>query len=324
MKPFNHIDAHSLEEASTILSSSTTACCIAGGTDLLGCLKDELWLDYPETVVNLKSIPGLDSITEDEDGLHIGALVTLTQLAESSLVREKYTGLAQAASKTASILLRNMGTIAGNICQENRCWYYRYPDKLGGKIPCIRKGGKKCLAVPGDHRMHSIYGQVKRCIAVNPSDTAPAFIALNAIVKTTSRDIAIDTFFSAEHGKQSTILDAGEIVQEIFVPKSRATSAFVKIAYRKSIDFAMVNCAVAVTFNGNIVESARLCLNGVFNNPIRCIDAEEFLVGRILDEKTAVQAGEIALATAKPTTQTAYKVPMAARALADALLASGV
>ncbi|CAG36453.1 FAD binding domain-containing protein [Desulfotalea psychrophila] len=325
MKPFNHINASSLEEASKVLiDSEKKACCIAGGTDLLGCLKDELWLEYPETVVNLKTIPGLDAIREDEDGLHIGALVKLTELAESPLVLSGYAGLAHAASKTASILLRNMGTVAGNICQENRCWYYRYPDKLGGKIPCIRKGGKKCLAVPGDHRFHSIFGQVNRCIAVNPSDTAPAFVALGAVVKTTLRDIPIAEFFSAEHGKQSTVLEPGEIVREIFVPKTAARSAFTKIAYRKSIDFALLNCAVALCFDGELVTSARICLNGVFNNPKSCPEAEEFLIGKKISEETARQAGELALATAKPTPQTAYKVPIAERTVADTILMAGV
>jgi len=323
MKRFNHFDATSVEEAVSMLNESTgPSYVIAGGSDLMGCLKDHLWMEAPERIVNLKTIPGLNEIRVEDDGLHIGALVTLTDLAESDAVKEQWPGLAEAARRTASPLLRNMGTVAGNICQENRCWYYRYPDKIGGRIDCVRKGGKRCLAVPGDHRFHSIFGAVKKCIAVNPSDTAPAFIALNATIKTTKRDIAIDEFFSAEMGAQSTILDRDEIVTEIIVPKPEAgpTSAFRKIAYRKSIDFALVNCAASVAVKDGKVESARICLNGVHNNPRRCETSEELLIGKELTEELAQKAGELAVAEAKPLLQNGFKVQMAKTIVADTLM----
>ncbi|WP_421899388.1 FAD binding domain-containing protein [Maridesulfovibrio sp.] len=323
MRRFNHFDASSIEEAVSLLQEYKDASyVIAGGSDLMGCLKDNLWMEYPKAIINLKTIPGLNEINVEEDGLHIGPLVTLTELSECAPVKETWPGLAEAARRTASPLLRNMGTVAGNICQENRCWYYRYPDKIGGRIDCVRKGGKRCLAVPGDHRFHSIFGAVKKCIAVNPSDTAPAFVALDATIKTSKREIAIDEFFSAENGAGSTILEHDEIVTEIFVPRPQAgsASAFMKIAYRKSIDFAIVNCAASITVTDGKISAARICLNGVHNNPRRCETSEEALIGKLLSEELAAEAGELAVAEAKPLFQNIHKVQMSKTIVADTLM----
>jgi len=188
MRRFEHINAKTVKEAVANLNKyNGSAKAIAGGTDLLGALRDGIWPDSPAAIINLKSISGLSYIKEGTQGLKIGALTTLSDIAESALVAKNYTALADAARRTASPLLRNLGTLAGNICQENRCWYYRYPEKLSGRIDCARKGGKTCPAVQGDNRYHSIFGAVNKCIAVNPSDTAPALVALAAIIKTTKR-----------------------------------------------------------------------------------------------------------------------------------------
>lgn len=322
MKRFKHLEATNVDEAVEALRQCETSHVIAGGSDLMGCLKDNLWMESPEAIINLKTIPGLTDLQKKDDGLHLGAMVTLTRIAESNTVRRHWPGLAEAARKTGSPLLRNIGTIAGNICQQNRCWYYRYPDKLGGRIDCVRKGGKRCLAVPGDHRYHSIFGAVNKCIAVNPSDTAPALVALNALVKTSKRDIPIDEFFSAKRGAVSTILDHDEIVTSIVIPRQEegATSAFQKIATRKSIDFALVNCAAALTLDGGVIQTARICLNGVHNNPYRCLEAEDFLAGKPLTQETASGASELAVAKAKPLLLNAYKVPMAQAIVSDTLM----
>ncbi|WP_176630560.1 FAD binding domain-containing protein [Desulfolutivibrio sulfoxidireducens] len=324
MKRFTHIDPATVDEAVFLLGEYQGAArVIAGGSDLVGGLKDNLWMRYPQAVINLKRIPGLRDIRAEADGLHLGALATLTEVAESAAVRDGWPGLAEAAGRTGSPLLRNIGTIAGNICQENRCWYFRYPHKLGGRIDCVRKGGTRCLAVTGDHRYHSIFGAVKKCIAVNPGDTAPALVALGAVVRTSKRAIPIDGFFSAELGPQSTVLDHDEIVTEVFVPlpEKGAASAFKKIAIRKSIDFAVVNCAAAVTLVDGDVAAARICLNGVHNNPRRCEASEAVLIGRPLNEETAGEAGELAVAQARPLLMNAFKVPMARTIVADTLLA---
>ena len=330
MEAFNHHRPENVENAVALLRrNGTSACIIAGGTDLVGCLKDRLWLEQPESVVDVKGIPGLNAITRDGDSLRVGALATLTEIAESELVRAICPGLSEAARRTASPLLRNMGTLGGNICQENRCWYYRYPDRLGGMIPCVRKGGAKCLAVPGDNRYHSIFGAVNKCIAVNPSDTAPALSALDATIVTSERSIPVDAFFCAERGKQSTVLEHGEIVLEIVIPGHSlrlenngfaVKSLFKKLAFRKSIDFALVNCALCLGIAEGKVARARMCLNGVYNNPYRPVEAEEFLAGRELNEAIAIEAAELALQKAKPLPGNAYKVNLAKSLVADVLM----
>jgi xanthine dehydrogenase YagS FAD-binding subunit len=323
MRGFEHINAKTVKEAVARLNKYNGAAkTIAGGTDLLGALRDGIWPDPPGAIINLKSISGLSYIKEGTQGLKIGALTTLTDIAESAVVKKNYTALANAAERTASPLLRNLGTLAGNICQENRCWYYRYPEKLGGRIDCARKGGKTCPAVQGDNRYHSIFGAVNKCIAVNPSDTAPALVALAATIKTSKRSINVDDFFTAKTGMKSTVLDADEIVTEIQVPipKTGMKTAFKKIALRKTIDFAIVNCAVAITGNGSSISAARVCVNGVYNNPYRATGAEEVLKSRSFDEASAQAAGEAAVAAAKPLPMNRYKVQMAKALVIDTIL----
>jgi NADPH-dependent glutamate synthase beta subunit-like oxidoreductase len=159
MKPFTHRSAQSIGEATRLLKKyEGTAKVNAGGTDLLSAMKDRITVDYPEVVIDLKTIEGLDYITNDGKGLKIGALVKLADLAKSREVKEEYKLLADAAYSVASPHVRNMATVGGNLAQEVRCWYYRYPKHIGGPIVCLRKGGKICAALPGDNRYHSLFG----------------------------------------------------------------------------------------------------------------------------------------------------------------------
>ena len=285
MKRFLHIDATTVDAASEALSKGG-AMAIAGGTDVLGTLKDNILPEYTEVVVNLKTIEGLDYIKEEGGVLKIGALTLLDEIAHSDVVNSKYTALAQAAGKTASVHLREMGTIGGNICQYNRCWYFRNPDN---KFNCIRKGGNMCYAMAGDNRYHSIFGAVKACIAVNPSDTAPALVALDATIVTSKRSIAAEDFWDVAI-PGSTVLDEDEIVTEIQVPEPAGKSAFIKFAIRKTIDFPIVNCAAMVSG-----DDARICLNAVYNMPVRATAAEDVIKGQTIDEALAESAGDAAV-----------------------------
>jgi NADPH-dependent glutamate synthase beta subunit-like oxidoreductase len=159
MRPFKHINAKTLDEAAVVLGSGNNAL-IAGGTDLLGTLKDNILPDYPATVVNLKSIPGLDYIKEEDGTLKIGAATRLSDIVENPVVQEKYTALAQAAKAVATPHIRDMGTIGGSIAQLPRCWYFR---KSENRFPCLRKGGDECFAILGDNRYHSAFGGAKIC-----------------------------------------------------------------------------------------------------------------------------------------------------------------
>jgi xanthine dehydrogenase YagS FAD-binding subunit len=315
LKKFTHINAKSVDEASAALLKGK-AVATAGGTDILGTMRFDILPTYPDVVVNLKSIPGLDYIKEEAGMLKIGALARLEDIAKSPVVEAKYAALSQAAHKAASPHIREMGTIGGNICQLNRCWYFRTPDN---RFNCVRKGGDLCWATAGDNRYHSIYGGIKGCPAVNPSDTAPALVALNAKIKTNKRIIDAENFW--DFGLPgSTVLAAGEIVTEIQIPTppAGAKSAFTKFALRKSIDFPIVNCAVMV--NGG---TARICLNAVGPKPYRAVAAEEAIKGKKIDEASAEAAGAAAVADAKPlpSNRNKWKIPVAKAMVKRTLLA---
>lgn len=322
MKKFRHINASSVDEAVSWLKRyGYGANMIAGGTDLLGKMKDEILPTYPEAIINLKTIPGLDFIKEEEGMLRIGALSRLHDIAVNPMVKDRYSALAMAAHKTASPNIRQMGTIGGNICQDIRCWYYRNP---GNRFPCLRKGGSRCYAIEGDNRYHSIFGGSVEggCYAVHPSDTAPALIALDANIITSRRTIKAENFFQVEVG-QTTVLDVGEIVTEIQVPapESRSKGAFIKFALRKSVDFPIVNCAAMIQKSNGIVSHARICLNAVYVTPYRVYKAEEIISGKAIDESNAEAAGEASVLDAKPLTYNRYMVQVAKTLVKRAILA---
>lgn len=324
MKKFSHVNALTIDEAVSILRRyGDRASLIAGGTDLLGKMKDRILSRYPEALVNLKTIPGLDFIKEENRILEIGALTRLEDIAIDQTVRGGYAALAEAANRTASPHLREMGTIGGNICQDIRCWYYRHPNN---RFPCLRKGGGRCYAIEGDNRYHSIFGGSveEGCYAVHPSDTAPALIALDAEIRTSKRTIKAGDFFQVEVTK-TTVLDEDEIVTKILVPRppENAKSGFVKFALRKTIDFPIVNCAALISSSEGKVSAARICLNAVYVKPYRATRAEEVIVGKTINEADAEAAGSAAVSEAKPLPHNSYMVQIAKTMVKRAILACG-
>jgi xanthine dehydrogenase YagS FAD-binding subunit len=316
LRSFTNLNAKTVVEATAALAKGK-AMAMAGGTDLLGTMRFEVLPDalYPEVVVNLRTIPGLDYIKEEGGMLKVGALTRLEDIAQNATVKSKYSALAQAAHETASPHIREMGTIGGNICQMNRCWYFRSEDN---RFPCIRKGGNMCYAMAGQNRYHSVFGAVKACIAVNPSDIAPALVAMNAkIVTSKNRTLDAEKFWDmAIPG--STVLAADELVTEIQVPTpaSGVKSAFVKFALRTSIDFPIVNCA-AMIGGGD----ARICLNAVYNNPYRATAAEASIKGKTIDEASADAAGTAAVQGATVLTYNKWKIQIAKVMVKRAILA---
>lgn len=320
MKKFTHLNATSIDEAVSDLKKGS-AVVIAGGTDVVPKLRAMISPNAPTYVVNIKTIPNMEYIREEGGVLKIGALTKLTAIAESPIIQEKYSALAQAASKVGTPELRNMGTIAGNICQNVRCWYYR--SEHNG-FPCLRKASSGiCYALAGDNRYHSIFGAVNGCVAVNPSDTAPALVALNAKVVTSKKTYEMADFF-AVNGEKTTVLSDDEVVKEIQVPTptTGTKSAFVKFALRKSFDFPIVNCAAAI--GGG---SARICLNAVYNLPKRVTAAEDAVKGKTIDETVAGAAGTAAVSgsVALPAVGTApgnkYMIQVAKTLVKRAVLA---
>lgn len=311
MKTFAHIDAPNVNEASSAAKDGS-AVLIAGGTDLLGVLKDDILRQYPKTVVNLKTISDLDYIKEEGGVIKIGALTKVDTVAMSELVQQKAPCLAQAAAKVSSPTIRKMATIGGNICQAHRCWYFRTPEN---RFDCFRKGGDYCPAMLGDCRYHSVFGHEGGCIAVNPQDTAPALVALGATIKTNSREIPASEFFAA-NGPRSTVIEDGEVVTELIVPFAEK-SIYVKHAMRKTIDFALVSCAVAQTDEGT-----KIVLGGVYPTPLR-VEAAEAEVSGGINEGSAKSAGEAAVNEASPFPKNAYKVEIAKALVKRTLLELG-
>ena len=300
MRKFTHMQASTVKEASQNAARGD-AMVIAGGTDLLGTLKDEILPFYPSTIIDLKSIDGLSEIEDKGDFLLIGALAKLAVVAEHELVQKNCQALSEACARVASPTIRNMATLGGNICQMHRCWYFRAPDD---RFHCNRKGGNTCPAYLGDNRYHSIYGIQNGCIAASSQDTAPALIALGATIITSNREVLAEEFFVA-NGFRSCVLEDGEIVTHIQVPKTKK-SVFEKFALRKSIDFPIVNCAAAYGTDGSV----RVALGGVYPAPLRSSAAEK-AVAKGISEATAQKAGDDAVADCTPLSGTAYKIEIA-------------
>lgn len=304
MKNFRYEKVNTLEDAVTLIKNCEGKVCIkAGGTDVLGGLKREIHPEYPEMVVDILDIDGLSYIREEDGFIKIGALTKLKMIADNEMLKKNYTVLAEAARRTASPHLRAMGTIGGNICQENRCWYYRARDNF---FFCKMKGGKRCYAPAGDNRIHSIFGAVNACFAVNPSDTAPALLALDAQMVTTERVIDAREFWTAQCGS-CTVLKKGEILTEIrFQAASGMKSVFRKHALRPTIDFPIINCAVV-----NVDGAVKIALNGVYPTPYRLMEAESFLNDKEITKETAEDAVDLAFAKAKALSKNGHKIQIA-------------
>jgi xanthine dehydrogenase YagS FAD-binding subunit len=291
-------------------SSSEGAVLHAGGTDLLGCLRDGVFT--AEKVVSLSGLDELRGIRATRDGgLRIGALTTLTEIAIDPLITEGYTVLSQAAASAASPQLRNQGTIGGNICQRPRCWYFR------GDWHCRRKGGNTCYAIAGENQYHCIFGG-SSCYIVHPSDTAPALMALGASVRIASRSgtrlVPIDDFFvlPADDIRHENILEPGELVTEVVLPALPAgtRSVYRKVRDRGTWDFALAGLAAVIGMDGDGVGTASLVLSGVAPKPWRAVDAENALSGGSLDAESIARAAAASVEGAQPLEHNGYKVAL--------------
>ncbi len=310
MKYFDHINAKHLQEAVSLLKLYDGKAVInAGGTDVLGVLKDQILPDYPEALINIKSIAGLDHIREESEELIMGATTCLANITQSEIIKKTYPMLAEAAKSVATPQIRNMATLGGNLCQDTRCWYYRYPHQIGGRMMCLRKGGKGCFAVRGDNRYHAILG-FNKCLAVCPSDLAVALTALNAqisIVGTgASRSIPVSTLY---HDMGNT-LKTDEIVTDVRIPKPLpgTSQVFLKFTLKKPVDFAVVSVAAIIRLEGTVCKDARIVMGAVAPIPFRAFSSEEAIKGKTLNETAIAEAAETAVAGSKPLNMTGYKI----------------
>jgi len=305
---FSYIRAQSLAEALAQLEAGGTRVS-AGGTDLLGCLRDRVF--DSSKIVSLSAVDTLRGITANGAGLRIGALTRIAEIAANPLINARYAVLAQAAGAVASPQLRHQGTIGGNICQKPRCWYYR------GDFDCLRKGGPMCYAVGGENEYHAVFGGGP-CVYVHPSDTAPALVALGASVRIAAargaRTVPLEEFHVRPEVDvtRETVLEAGEIVTDVLLPAPAPgqRSTYRKVRARQAWDFALVGAAIGLRLTGDRVSEARVVLSGVAPVPWRAREAETALNGRRLDRTTIARAAAAAAAGADPLEKNGYKVPL--------------
>ncbi len=320
MPSFSYVRPKSLAETIRHLSKGN-ARIHAGGTDLLGCLHDGVFA--AEKVVSISRLDELKGVRQMKNGpLRIGALATVSDVANHPLLTERYPALVQAAREVASPQLRNQGTIGGNLCQKPRCWYYR------GDFHCTRKGGSHCFAVAGENQYHCILGG-EGCYIVHPSDIAPALVAYGAKLEITgargARTLPVEKFFVLPEKEitRETILAAGEVVTAVLLPRppEGLKSSYRKVRARGSWDFALAGVALALRFNAGKVADARIVLAGAAPVPWRSPGAEEAITGKELDEATIARAAAAAMKAARPLEHNGYKIDLFKGLLAEELAA---
>ena len=312
MPAFGLFQPTTLEDALELVNEhGRSAWVLAGGLDSMDWFKDRI--KRPEVVIDLGAVPELKGIREGADGVEIGALTSLTDVERHQGLRGSYALLADAARAVATPQIRNQGTLGGNLSQDTRCWYYR------SGWPCYRAGGNTCYASAPQamNREHCILG-ASRCVAVNPSDTAPALIALDAKMAIRSRRkerlVDAEDYFvgPAIDITRMTVLKPNDLLTAIRVPSTWAGARFYyeKVRDRGSWDFSLVTVAAAFQVEGGRIGAARIALNGVAPYPVRLHDVERSLVGATAGDAAADAAGDLAIRGTKPLRHNAYKVAL--------------
>jgi len=312
MAAFELYQPGSVAEAQRLLEQhGSDAWVLAGGLDSFDWLKDRI--KKPKAVIDLSGIEELRGVRTTADGVEIGAMTTLTEVVDHPIIKQKYDLLAQAAELVASPQIRNQGTIGGNVSQDTRCWYYR------GGWPCYRAGGNICYAdaPEGRNREHAIL-HAARCVAVNPSDTAPALIALDAkfVVRTRKGERVVDAedyFIGPDIDiTRLHILQPGDLLTAIRIPSVWAGAQFYfeKIRDRNVWDFPLMNVASAIATSGDSIERIRIAVNGAAARPLRLKAVEDAVRGRPRSAATGEMAGKLAVQGAVPLQFNAYKIPL--------------
>jgi len=312
MPAFELFQPASTEDALGLLGKyGTQSWVMAGGLDSFDWLKDRI--KRPSAVVDLSNVKELHGVRESNGGLEIGAMTTLTEVVRHPVVREKFSILANGAEAAASPQIRNQGTIGGNVSQDTRCWYYRSGWK------CYRAGGNICFAdtPTAVNREHAILG-ADRCVAVSPSDTAPALIALEAkmVIRGSKgeREVEAEDYFIGPSIDitRMNILQPGELLTAIRIPATWAGTSFYfeKVRDRPVWDFPLVNVASAAVFTSGKIDKIRIAVNGVAARPLRLKNVEDAIIGKPRNEETAKMAGDMAVEGAQTLRYNGFKVPL--------------
>ena len=312
MPAFDLLQPGTAAEAQSLLDQNgSDAWVMAGGMDSFDWLKDRI--KKPKVLVDLSGVDELKGIRTTPDGVEIGAMTTLTEIGEHPEIQKNYGVLSQAVELVASPQIRNQGTIGGNVSQDVRCWYYR------GGWPCYRAGGNICYAdTPvGRNREHAIFG-ANRCVAVHPSDSVPALIALGAmfVVQTRKGERVVeaeDYFVGPEIDiTRINMLEPGDLLTAIRIPNTWAGAKFYfeKVRDRNVWDFPLMNVASAIKLNGSNIEEIRIAVNAVSPRPMRLKAVEDAVRGKPANADTGKMAGELAVQGAVPLQFNGYKIPL--------------
>jgi xanthine dehydrogenase YagS FAD-binding subunit len=312
MPAFELLQPNSIAAAQKLLEQhGGDAWVLAGGLDSFDWLKDRI--KKPKVVVDLSGIAELSGVRTAADGIEIGAMTTLTEIVQHPVIKEKYSLLAQSAELVASPQIRNQGTIGGNVSQDARCWYYR------AGWPCYRASGNICYAdtPEGRNREHAIL-HADRCVAVNPSDSAPALIALDAkfVLRTPQGQSVVDAedyFVGPDIDiTRLHILRPGDLLTAIRIPSAWAGAQFYfeKVRDRNVWDFPLLNVASAMVVSGGQIERIRIAVNGAAARPLRLKSVENAVVGKPPNATTGEMAGKMAVQGALPLQFNGYKIPL--------------
>jgi xanthine dehydrogenase YagS FAD-binding subunit len=312
MPAFDLLQPSSISDAQKLLQQhGADAWVMAGGLDSFDWLKDRI--KRPKVLVDLSGIQELKGVRAASDGIEIGAMTTLTEVVNNPLVKQHYGLLAQGAELAASPQIRNQGTIGGNVTQDARCWYYR------AGWPCYRAGGNICYAdtPEGRNREHAIL-HADRCVAVNPSDSAPALIALDAkfVMRTPKGERVVDAedyFIGPEIDiTRLHVLQPGDLLTSIRIPSTWAGAQFYfeKVRDRNVWDFPLLNVASAMVVSNGTIERMRIAVNGAAARPLRLKSVEVAVRGKPANPATGEMAGKLAVQGAVPLQFNAYKIPL--------------
>jgi xanthine dehydrogenase YagS FAD-binding subunit len=321
MFPFQYERGRDVAGVVASAKSDPSAEFLAGGTDMLQLLKDDV--RRPSRLIDVTAVKGLAKIDVGAQGLRFGALVKLAEAADHPGVRANYPVIAEALLASASPQIRNMATIGGNLLQRTRCVYFRDRGTACNK----REPGSGCGALHGENRLHAVLGGSDHCIATHPSDLAVALLALDAVVVTErqggGRRIPIETFhlLPGTMPQRETMLDPGELIVAVEVPALTYghRSHYLKVRDRASFEFALASAAVAADVENGRIRQARVALGGIATKPWRSREAERALMGRPFTTASFENAAVQALASARPAEQNKYKIPLAQRTLVRAL-----
>jgi len=320
MKNFAYYRPVTPQQAVTLLDDKWgTAELLAGGTDLLDLQKE--YVAQPDKIISLRDVRSLSGIQAMPTNLTIAAGTTLADIAANTVIRNQFPALTTAASDIGGPQIRNMGTLGGNLCQRNRCWYFRDEP-----THCLLKGGDTCFAIDGENRYHAIFTQGHKCVIVNPSTLAPVLIALGAQADVLgpkgSRKISLGEFFHAPSSasEREHVLAANEMVLSVTIPVTGVKNASYEVRHKQAYDWPLVQAAVAFKYEDQKAKDVRIVLGHVAPTPHVATAAAKAVEGKEVTEETANAAGAAASEGAMPLAQNAYKVKLAAVAVKRALL----